>query len=291
MAHSGVALSGSLERHAFLRRHSHHRPAVDRAALSKQERARLLAVFTPQYDKKPYDIIRDYWSGNQQTAEQQSASSRSSSAADRQEQAAELADSQAAAADSSRQRDFRKLVAQVCARWVCSEHGAAGEDCFRKRGCLARECGQDARGPSEHVAQRSGGQGVRTRVSHRPDNLRRPLCKQRLVAGIAEAAFESHLGQRRADQSKHGEATRSRQKRSAERAATFTSTRSKITHQGRTISDAVPTWIMPGQPDGVITIHLGYGRTHAGRVGNEHGLQCLRDSHLRFALVGERRAG
>src|SRR6185295_2972652 len=48
----------------------------------------------------------------------------------------------------------------------------------------------------------------------------------------------------------------------------------KITHQGRTIRDAVPTWITPGQPDGVITIHLGYGRQHAGRVGNEHGFSA-----------------
>ncbi|HEU4714656.1 MAG TPA: TAT-variant-translocated molybdopterin oxidoreductase [Pyrinomonadaceae bacterium] len=30
---------------------------------------------------------------------------------------------------------------------------------------------------------------------------------------------------------------------------------------------AAPMWIMPGQPDGVITIHLGYGRRLAGRVG------------------------
>ena len=29
-----------------------------------------------------------------------------------------------------------------------------------------------------------------------------------------------------------------------------------------------PMWIMPGQPDGVITIHLGYGRRLAGRVGS-----------------------
>src|SRR6185295_14503771 len=28
----------------------------------------LLAVFTPQYDKKPYDIIRDYWRSNKPTA-------------------------------------------------------------------------------------------------------------------------------------------------------------------------------------------------------------------------------
>ncbi|HEY0431547.1 MAG TPA: 4Fe-4S dicluster domain-containing protein, partial [Pyrinomonadaceae bacterium] len=48
----------------------------------------------------------------------------------------------------------------------------------------------------------------------------------------------------------------------------------KITHQGRTIKAPVPTWITPGQPDGVITIHLGYGRQHAGRVGNEHGFSA-----------------
>ena len=40
------------------------------------------------------------------------------------------------------------------------------------------------------------------------------------------------------------------------------------------ISDAVPTWITPGQPDGVITIHLGYGRRRAGRVGNGHGFNA-----------------
>ena len=48
----------------------------------------------------------------------------------------------------------------------------------------------------------------------------------------------------------------------------------KITHQGRTFSDVVPTWITPGQPDGVITIHLGYGRTHAGNTGNGHGFNA-----------------
>ena len=30
-----------------------------------------------------------------------------------------------------------------------------------------------------------------------------------------------------------------------------------------------PQWIMPGQPDGVITIHLGFGRTKAGNVGGD----------------------
>jgi MoCo/4Fe-4S cofactor protein with predicted Tat translocation signal len=39
-----------------------------------------------------------------------------------------------------------------------------------------------------------------------------------------------------------------------------------LTQQGGRLR--VPLWIMPGQPDGVVTIHLGYGRRLAGRVGS-----------------------
>ena len=39
-----------------------------------------------------------------------------------------------------------------------------------------------------------------------------------------------------------------------------------VNQQGQTVR--APLWIMPGQPDGVITIHLGYGRRLAGRVGS-----------------------
>jgi molybdopterin-containing oxidoreductase family iron-sulfur binding subunit len=43
---------------------------------------------------------------------------------------------------------------------------------------------------------------------------------------------------------------------------------------GRGISKSLPAWIMPGQPDDVITIHLGYGRAHAGRVGDGQGFNA-----------------
>ncbi len=33
-------------------------------------------------------------------------------------------------------------------------------------------------------------------------------------------------------------------------------------------------WILPGQPDGVVTVHLGFGRTRAGRVGNGVGVDA-----------------
>ena len=40
-----------------------------------------------------------------------------------------------------------------------------------------------------------------------------------------------------------------------------------LTFQGGQISKPVPVWISPGQPDDVVTIFTGYGRTRAGRVG------------------------
>ena len=35
-----------------------------------------------------------------------------------------------------------------------------------------------------------------------------------------------------------------------------------------------PVWILPGQPDDVVTLHLGHGRTRAGRVGNGTGVNA-----------------
>jgi molybdopterin-containing oxidoreductase family iron-sulfur binding subunit len=39
-----------------------------------------------------------------------------------------------------------------------------------------------------------------------------------------------------------------------------------LRYRGRALSN-VPVWVWPGHPDGSVTIHLGYGRSRAGRVG------------------------
>lgn len=47
----------------------------------------------------------------------------------------------------------------------------------------------------------------------------------------------------------------------------------EVTYNGGKITEKVPAWITPGQPDGVVTLFLGYGRTKAGRVaGMKKGL-------------------
>ena len=46
----------------------------------------------------------------------------------------------------------------------------------------------------------------------------------------------------------------------------------EITHEGRRLR--VPVWISPGHAADAITVHVGYGRTRAGRVGNATGFNA-----------------
>jgi MoCo/4Fe-4S cofactor protein with predicted Tat translocation signal len=46
----------------------------------------------------------------------------------------------------------------------------------------------------------------------------------------------------------------------------------ELKYQGRTVTG--PVWIMPGHADNSVTVHLGFGRTYAGHVGNEVGFNA-----------------
>jgi molybdopterin-containing oxidoreductase family iron-sulfur binding subunit len=60
----------------------------------------------------------------------------------------------------------------------------------------------------------------------------------------------------------------------------------RIDHRGKAIT--CPAWIMPGQPDDVVTVHLGYGRRKAGRVANNRGFNAyeIRTSDAPWAATG-----
>ena len=45
-----------------------------------------------------------------------------------------------------------------------------------------------------------------------------------------------------------------------------------LQYQGRSVK--APVWIQPGHPDDSVTVHLGFGRTNAGRVGNGVGFNA-----------------
>jgi molybdopterin-containing oxidoreductase family iron-sulfur binding subunit len=46
----------------------------------------------------------------------------------------------------------------------------------------------------------------------------------------------------------------------------------ELTYQGHTVT--APVWLVPGHADNALTVHLGYGRTRAGRVGNGLGFDA-----------------
>ncbi len=55
----------------------------------------------------------------------------------------------------------------------------------------------------------------------------------------------------------------------AERLKVATADLLSLQYRGRTVE--APAWILPGQAEGTITVHLGYGRTRVGRVGEGAG--------------------
>ena len=61
-----------------------------------------------------------------------------------------------------------------------------------------------------------------------------------------------------------------------------------LNYEGANIEKPVPMWITPGQPDDVITIYLGYGRTRAGRVGTDLGYNAynVRKSNAMYFGAG-----
>ncbi len=62
----------------------------------------------------------------------------------------------------------------------------------------------------------------------------------------------------------------------------------KLKFHGREVR--APIWILPGQADDCFTIHLGYGRTRAGRVGNGVGFNAYALAHIRRD-VGRHKSG
>ncbi len=60
----------------------------------------------------------------------------------------------------------------------------------------------------------------------------------------------------------------------------------ELSHDGRSLR--APVWVMPGHPHGSVTVHLGYGRERAGRVGDGAGFNAyaLRTSAAPWHAAG-----
>jgi molybdopterin-containing oxidoreductase family iron-sulfur binding subunit len=67
-----------------------------------------------------------------------------------------------------------------------------------------------------------------------------------------------------------------------------------LSYQGGNVSAPVAMWIAPGQPDDVVTVYMGYGRTRAGRVGTGLGynaFEVMRSDAMTFGTGNITRTG
>jgi len=234
----------------------------------------LLAVFTPQYDKKPYDVIREYWQG---AGRQKAEGSKQNAEGAKSEPGAVATGSPAAAAPTTNtSSDFETWWRKCVHDGFIPNTALPVKSVSGNANAAAPNAGETPAVPVSAVPVNSSQpQSGGFEVVFRTDptiydgrfanngwlqELPKPLSKVTWDnAALVSPNTAAQLGLTKTIGKKGGDI--------------YVDT-IKITHQGRTLTDAVPTWITPGQPDGVITIHLGYGRKHAGRVGNDHGFNA-----------------
>ncbi len=249
-----------------------------------------LAVFTPQYDQKPLEIIRTYWQANgpkgssapAPVATPTSSSAQQSPAQSNPRQTATPQPSPTSAAvAATTATDFETSWR----RWV--------HDGFIPNTALPTRTASGSTSTTASVAAATPNTKIPTPSSQfelvfRTDptvfdgrfanngwlqELPKPLNKVTWDnAALVSPKTAEQLGLKRKVGEKGGDI--------------WVDTL-KITRGGQTLN-GVPTWITPGQPDNVITIYLGYGRRLAGRVGNGHGFDAypLRTSDSPWSASG-----
>jgi MoCo/4Fe-4S cofactor protein with predicted Tat translocation signal len=219
-----------------------------------------LALFSDNYDRKPYDIVKEYWRGQTATAGQGVSTG---SGSDRVSGAGKLPANrpQDAGAPSASAPDFESWW-RKCLHDGFVPNSASPVKTFSLKSdwtSSLNSSGPQAPAPGTFD------------LIFRPDptiydgrfanngwlqELPKPLTKitwDNVALISPNTAKKLGLSTQNYDQGKKG------------REAFVDQIELKL--YGRAISKAIPAWVMPGQPDDVVTIHLGYGRTRAGRVG------------------------
>jgi molybdopterin-containing oxidoreductase family iron-sulfur binding subunit len=241
----------------------------------------LLAVFTAKYDQKPYEIIREYWNSKQQTANSRQQTAGTGTGGSRQEAgagtttpSAQPTPAPAATPAADFETWWRKCVHDgfipntalatktVSANTVSGSQPNAGGTPAVPVNTVPVASGSPADTGGFELVFRTDPTIYDGRFSNNGwlQELPKPLTKLTWDnAALISPNTAKQLGVTKTIGKKGGDI--------------YVDTL-KINYQGRTISAAVPTWITPGQPDGVITIHLGYGRSLAGRVGNGCGFNA-----------------
>jgi MoCo/4Fe-4S cofactor protein with predicted Tat translocation signal len=227
----------------------------------------VLALFSDNYDQKPYDIVRNYWSGQQASLKNQAPAVSTGSGIDRVQPAGKMPANRpqdVGAPAPNAPTDFESWWRK------CLHDGFIPNTALStKTVALKSDWANAGRSPTvREGANATAGY----ELLFRPDpsiydgrfanngwlqELPKPLTKitwDNVALVNANTAKKMGCLPPNYEEGKHGREA-------------YVDT-IKLTHRDKTITQEVPVWVMPGQPDDVITIHLGYGRTRAGRVGS-----------------------
>ena len=226
----------------------------------------LLAVFSQQYDRKPYDIVKNYWQ-----QQRSGAGAQSGAGAGRQEQAPAAAQTaQSAPAPSPSPAPAAPAPAAPApdfeSWWRKTIH-----DGFIENSALPAKIvsAQTATNQNQTPSIQPAASGA-FEVVFRPDpsiydgrfsnngwlqELPKPLTK---VTWDNVAVVSPNTARQLVGDNYMGRAVKGREH--------YMSMIELVDQQSRRVH--APIWPTPGQPDGVITVHLGYGRRLAGRVGS-----------------------
>lgn len=237
----------------------------------------LLAVFSDQYDRKPYEIVRSFWqtqrgAGNSGAGAGQQGQAGSGAGAVRQGQAAAVPAgspapvspapapglSPAPAPGSSPAPDFE-------AWWRRAVHDGFIPNSALPTRTVSLNANWGSQAPIPNAQPASGFELVfRTDPSIYDGRFANNGWLQELPKPLTKLTWDNvaivspSSAQQLVNESTNGGAVKGREH--------YVPMIDIVDQQNRTMH--APVWIMPGQPDGVITVHLGYGRRLAGRVGN-----------------------
>jgi molybdopterin-containing oxidoreductase family iron-sulfur binding subunit len=233
----------------------------------------VLALFSDNYDQKPYDVVRQFWSGQQATLKGQSAPAASPAQAvgtDRTNSGA--ASQQAAPSPAPTASPAASPAADFESWWRKCLH-----DGFIPNTALKTKPASLKSDLSNSLAQTNGGGSPASQMSpntfelvFRPDpsiydgRFANNGWLQELPKPLTKVTWDNVALVSPNTAKKLGLATQNYEERDHGREAYVDTV--KLTLRNQSINKTVPAWIMPGQPDDVITIHLGYGRKPAGRV-------------------------
>jgi len=221
----------------------------------------LLTVFSDQYDRKPHDIVKQYWQSNQAQGQQagNQAQGQQAGAGGQGQSAGAGAGGQQptpSSSPSSPSADFET-------RWRQALH-----DGFIPNSALPTKTLSAQANISNQQTPPQPSSGIE--VIFRPDpsiydgrfanngwlqELPKPLTK---VTWDNAILISPNTAQQLLGVRDNGGSTTGREH--------YVPAVDLVDDNNRTVRG--PVWIMPGQPDNVLTVYLGYGRRLAGRVGN-----------------------